>query len=232
MKIREELQITVNLADNQDIRRNIDQIAKFSTDNKEVVDNVDGADQRQLVRVYYDINLKGNHSTSQSRILFRVLSDRKPPTINLGEALELTVLEHSSMLKTVIAAGKLGMIFKNDLSKGGDVNPFEKRKSTERQDDNKRVKTDLEKNNEFCSKCGFTGHSSNTCHSEAGPYTNDKGGKYGESAAWAKVLKDYPQALKILRTPKRPNAKTIQLLKNLSERQGNPHPSQRFDYSM
>jgi hypothetical protein len=218
--IRSRLKFNINdVLSDKESRETIAAFSKFGEENAEIVKNITGTDQTQLVKAMIETNLQGTQSAAQ-KYLFSFLKDlpttKKPKTIlNAFEKLIST----KTSCKEAYAVGYrfTEQLLPDDKRHGGEgINQQSlgankhtpKRKEpagNSSTDDNPSPNKKLNHQSSTCKGCGIEGHNQDACGKTKAAFYNTGPMDYDKSPAWADVLREYPRIEEILKKPRIPS---------------------------
>ena len=217
--VRTKLKFSINdVLSEKESRETIAAFSKFGDENAEIVKNITGADQSQLVKALIETNLQGAQSDAQ-KYLFSYLKDlpaiKKPKTIKSAfqKLLEKLMTTKASCKEAYAVGYRFSEQYPSttgvDLSNDDDKSNRQKILLAERK--RKRggetghlpnaITTDdksPQKMKQFCRGCGIEGHKQDSCVKASLKFHNTGPMDYDKSPAWAEVLKEYPRILEVL----------------------------------
>ena len=221
--IRSRLKFTINdVLSDKESRETIAAFSKFGEENAEIVKNITGTDQTQLVKALIETNLQGTQPAAQ-KYLFSYLKDlpatKKPKTIlNAFQKLMEKLMSTKTSCKEAYAVGYrfTEQQLPDDKHYGGEganqqllANKHtSKRKElagNSSTDDNPSPKKKLNHSSSTCKGCGIEGHNKDACGKTKAAFYNSGPTDYDKSPAWADVIKEHPRIEEIIKKPRIPS---------------------------
>ena len=216
--VRTKLKFSINdVLSEKESRETIAAFSKFGDENAEVVKNITGADQSQLVKALIETNLQGAQSDAQ-RYLFSYLKDlpaiKKPKTIKSAfqKLLEKLMTTKASCKEAYAVGYRFAEQYPTSTTEADPLNDDKsnrqrtllaerKRKRGGEMGSSSHAPTDdksPQKMKQFCRGCGIEGHKQESCSKASLKFHNAGPMDYDKSPAWAEVLKEFPRILEVL----------------------------------
>jgi len=216
--VRTRLKFSINdVLSEKESRETIAAFSKFGDENAEIVKNITGADQSQLVKALIETNLQGAKSDAQ-KYLFSYLKDlpaiKKPKTIKSAfqKLLEKMMTTKASCKEAYAVGYRFAQQYPTSTTEADPSNDDKsnrqrallaerKRKRGGEMGSSPHAPTDdksPQKTKPFCRGCGIEGHKQESCSKASLKFYNNGPMDYDKSPAWAEVLKESPRILEVL----------------------------------
>ena len=216
--VRTKLKFSINdVLSEKESRETIAAFSKFGDENAEIVKNITGADQSQLVKALIETNLQGAQSDAQ-KYLFSYLKDlpaiKKPKTIKSAfqKLLEKLMTTKASCKEAYAVGYRFAEQYPTSTTEADPLNDDKsnrqrtllaerKRKRGGEMGSSSHAPTDdksPQKMKQFCRGCGIEGHKQESCSKASLKFHNAGPMDYDKSPAWAEVLKEFPRILEVL----------------------------------